>query len=159
MGILTAILFVQEEALTFLPNIQLTVFLIFLYTKTQGWIKTSIIVTIHVLLDNLVMGSMNVLTFVPMLIGWLTIPLTLGTIFKKVDKPIYLALLSIPYVMFYDFCFALFTSWLTDTTLYAWYVGGIVFDIILVMSSFLSILWLYEPLKKVIESFDRKFNK
>lgn len=159
IGILTGILFVQEEALTFLPNIQLTVLLIVLYSKTLGLFKTSIIVFIHVLLDNLVMGSMNVITFVPMLIGWETIPLLLCTIGKKIEKPLFLALLSIPFVLFYDFMFAIFNVILLDVDLITWYSMGIVFDIILIMSSFISIYWLYEPLKRVIESFDKKYHK
>lgn len=158
-GILTAILFVQEEALTFIPNVQLTVFLIVLYAKTVGYFRTSIIVFIHVLLDNLVMGSMNVITFVPMLIGWEIIPLVICTIGRKIEKPVYLALLSIPFVLIYDFIFALFNYWILDIDLITWYTGGIIFDIVLIMSSFLSILWLYNPLKRVIDSFDNKYHK
>lgn len=158
-GILTAILFVQEEALTFIPNVQLTVFLIVLYSKTVGYFRTSIIVFIHVLLDNLVMGSMNVVTFVPMLIGWELIPIIICTLGRKVEKPVFLALFSIPIVLIYDFIFALFNYWILDIDLITWYTGGIIFDIVLIMSSFLSILWLYTPLKKVINNFDNKYHK
>lgn len=158
-GILTAILFVQEEALTFIPNVQLTVFLIVLYSKTVGYFRTSIIVFIHVLLDNLVMGSMNVVTFVPMLIGWELIPIIICTLGRKVEKPVFLALFSIPIVLIYDFIFALFNYWILDIDLITWYTGGIIFDIVLIMSSFLSILWLYTPLKKVIDNFDNKYHK
>ena len=158
-GILTAILFVQEEALTFIPNVQLTVFLIVLYSKTVGYFRTSIIVFIHVLLDNLVMGSMNVVTFVPMLIGWELIPTIICTLGRKVEKPVFLALFSIPIVLIYDFIFALFNYWILDIDLITWYTGGIIFDIVLIMSSFLSILWLYTPLKKVIDNFDNKYHK
>ena len=158
-GILTAILFVQEEALTFIPNVQLTVFLIVLYSKTVGYFRTSIIVFIHVLLDNLVMGSMNVVTFVPMLIGWELIPIIICTLGRKVEKPVFLALFSIPIVLIYDFIFALFNYWILDIDLITWYTSGIIFDIVLIMSSFLSILWLYTPLKKVIDNFDNKYHK
>ena len=158
-GILTAILFVQEEALTFIPNVQLTVFLIVLYSKTVGYFRTSIIIFIHVLLDNLVMGSMNVVTFVPMLIGWELIPIIICTLGRKVEKPVFLALFSIPIVLIYDFIFALFNYWILDIDLITWYTSGIIFDIVLIMSTFLSILWLYTPLKKVIDNFDNKYHK
>ena len=52
---LTAILFVQEQLLTSLPGVQLSMFLIVLYSKTLGLAKSSIIVVLHVLLDNLYM--------------------------------------------------------------------------------------------------------
>ena len=55
----SAILFVQEQLFSFLPNVQLTVFLIVLYSKVFGFTKTAIIILIHTLLDNIVMGSMN----------------------------------------------------------------------------------------------------
>ena len=73
IAVCTAILFVQEELLSFLPNIQFTVFLIVLYSKKLGFFKTSFIVIIHTILDNLFMGSFNIIYFPFMLLGWLLI--------------------------------------------------------------------------------------
>ena len=53
MAVMTSILFVQEQLLSSLPGVQLTIFLILLFSKKFGLIKTVIIVIIHVLLDNL----------------------------------------------------------------------------------------------------------
>ena len=75
IAVLACILFIQEELLTFLPNIQLTIFLLILYSKKLGFIRTSIIVAIHVILDNLVMGSFNLVYTPAMFIGWMTIPI------------------------------------------------------------------------------------
>ena len=97
IGMFAGFMFVLEQALMFLPNIQLTVFLIILFSKKLGLKKTLIIVTIHVLLDNLVMASFNIIFTPFMFIGWAIIPITLNTIFKKVSSPIFLALLSIVY--------------------------------------------------------------
>ena len=44
IAILAAILFVQEQALSFLPNIQLTVFLLVLYSKTLKLWKVLLII-------------------------------------------------------------------------------------------------------------------
>ena len=88
IALLATLLFIQEQALSFIPNVQLTVFLLVLFSKKFGLLKTIIISSIHVILDNLVMGSFN-LIFVPfMLLGWLIIPITLNTIFKKVNSNI-----------------------------------------------------------------------
>ena len=46
-----SIVFVQEQILSFLPNIQLTVLLLVLFSKKLGFIKTTIFVFIHSLLD------------------------------------------------------------------------------------------------------------
>ena len=153
MGILTAILFAQEEALTFIPNVQLTFLLITLYTKVLGFKKTLVIVTIHVCLDNLVMGSFNLITVPPMLVGYYFMVITLGLVFKKVESPLILGLLGILYAFTYDFCFAFSDSIILKTSFVAWYAMGIVFDIVLAACNFLTIYWLYKPLKKVMNMF------
>ena len=61
IGILAGILFVLEQALVFLPNIQLTVFLIILFSKKLGFKRSIIIIILYVLLDNLVIGSFNII--------------------------------------------------------------------------------------------------
>ena len=52
IAIFAAIMFVQEFALSFIPNVQLTVFLLVLYSKVFGLKKTCIIILIHTILDN-----------------------------------------------------------------------------------------------------------
>lgn len=153
MGILTAIIFAQEEALTFIPNIQLTFLLVTLYTKALGWKKTMVIITIHVFLDNLVMGSFNLITVPPMLVGYYFMVLTLGLLFKKVESPLILGILGIIYAFTYDFCFALSDSIILHTSFLAWYAAGIVFDIILATCNFLTIYWLYKPLRHIMDLF------
>ena len=83
----TSIIFVQEQALFFLPNIQLTVLLLVVYSKRLGLIKTSIIIFIHTLLDCIVTGSLNLYYFPFMLLGWLLIPIIITIFFKKCENP------------------------------------------------------------------------
>ena len=59
MAILTAILFVQEQLLNFIPNVSLTIFLMVLFSKKLGFVKSMIIITCHVLLDNLFMSNLH----------------------------------------------------------------------------------------------------
>ena len=49
IAVMTTILFVQEQLLSGLPGIQLTVFLIILYSKKFGLGKASLIVILHVM--------------------------------------------------------------------------------------------------------------
>ena len=82
-----SIIFVQEQILSFLPNIQLTILLLVVYSKKLGCLKTSIIVIIHSLLDCLVTGSLNLYYFPFILIGWLIIPIIITLFFKKCESP------------------------------------------------------------------------
>jgi flagellar biosynthesis protein FliQ len=53
VSLFTAILFVQEELLTFIPDVQFTFMLVMLYGATMGPLYGSIIVVLHVIFDNL----------------------------------------------------------------------------------------------------------
>lgn len=156
LALLTAILFIQEQILSFLPNIQLTVFLIILYSKVFKTKKTIVMVLIYVILDNLFMGSMSLLYTPAMLIGWLIIPITMGTIFKNVEKPLYLGLLGVMYSFIYSFLFIIPNMILTKISFAAYMISDIPFEIMLAGSSFITIIWLYEPLKKVLEKLTLK---
>ena len=58
IALLTSILFLQEQLLSFIPNVQLTFFLIVLYSKKLGIVKSSLIILIYVIIDNLLGGSL-----------------------------------------------------------------------------------------------------
>ncbi len=149
-ALLTSILFVQEQALSFLPNIQLTFFLIILYTKVLGRTPTLIITVTHVLLDCLCNGSLTPIILIPMLIGLCIIPITLGTFFKNVKNPLILASFGVLYSICYCMCFTI-TNWLfLKVNIKAYIIADIPFVILLSMSSFLSILLLYQPLSNIL---------
>ena len=90
MAVMTSILFVQEQLLSSLPGVQLTIFLMVLYSKKFGFTKATIIIIVHVILDNLFNSSFSLMYTPTMLVGWMLIPLTICTIFKKVESPIIL---------------------------------------------------------------------
>lgn len=151
ISLLSALLFVQEELLSFLPNIQFTVFLIVLFSKKLGLLRTTIIVIIHVILDNLYMSSFNIMYTPWMLIGWLIIPITLCTIFKKVNSNIILAFLGACYSFIYCWLYIIPNVMILEIDPLAYFVSDIPFELILAGSSFLSILLLYDPLSNVFE--------
>ncbi|HON63988.1 MAG TPA: hypothetical protein PK840_03790 [Bacilli bacterium] len=151
IGILTAILFVQEQALTFLPNIQVTVFLIVVYSKSLKLSHTMIIIFIHVILDNLLMGSFNLVYLPFMMIGWMLIPLLLNSLFKKVNDSFPLGLLGILFSFLYSWIMLIPQAFITEVDLAAYWIADIPFEILLALSSFLTILWLYQPSIKVLQ--------
>lgn len=150
IAIFSSILFAQEQLLTFLPNVQLTVFLLVLYSKVFGFTRTSVIIIIHVLLDNLLMGSFNVMYVPFMLLGWWIIPLVTCTLLKKVDNSFILAGAGIIFALIYSWCFIipnvlfLKVSWIT------YFYADILWEVILALSSFITILWLYKPCVKLL---------
>ena len=155
-SILVAILFVQEQILSFLPNIQLTILLIVLFTKTVGFKKTTVIVIIHTLLDSIFMGSFSIMYFIPMLLGWLTIPVLLKTVFKKVESPIDLSLIGGLCALIYTLYFAIANTIISKSNLLMYLIADIPFTIILIVSSIVSIIWLYQPLYKLMNKYNNQ---
>ena len=149
IGIFAALLYVLQMALSFLPNIQLTVLLLFIYSKVLGTKKTLIIILIHVLLINLTWGSLNFIYTPSMFVGYSIIPICLNTIFKKVNNIYLLSLLGFLFSLTYCWCFILPSILLTNISFTAYIIGDIYFELIMAVSSFVSILWLYERLLKI----------
>lgn len=161
IGIFAAILFVQEQILSFipfLPNVQLTILLLVLYTKVFGFQKTIIMVILHVFLDNLIMGSFNYLIIIFMILGWGFIPLSLSTIFKKVEKPISLACLGVLFALVFSWFMIVPGMIVQELSFKEYIIADIIFEVILAASSFITILWLYEPLYKVLNNLNNDYN-
>ena len=150
----SAILFAQEQLLNFLPNIQLTVFLIVLYSKVFKLWKTLIIILIHVILDNIFMSSFSIYYFPFMLIGWSIIPIVLNIFFKNNDNPITLAFVGVGCSFIYCFMFAIPQVLIIKVDLIAYLAADLFFEIILALTSFITILWLYKPCAKLLKKFE-----
>jgi len=155
ISILSTILFVQEQALSFLPNIQLTILLLILYSKKLGFVKTFIIIIIHVILDNIFMGSFGPI-MIPMLIGWTFVPIIICTIFRKTNNVFLLSLASILCCITYSFSFAGYTTIIMKYNLRLYLIADLPFTLLLNGSSILSVLILYIPLSKVMDYITNK---
>ncbi len=154
--ILAVILFVQEQLFSLLPNIQLTVLLIFVYSKTQGLFKTILIVIIHVILDNLYMGSLNFLYTPAMLVGWMIIPICMCTIFKKIENIYIIAGLGVIFSLFYCWVFIIPQYIMYKIDIIAYLTADIIFELIMCGSSFISIIWLYKPLNNILYNLENQ---
>ena len=150
MALLTAILFLQEELLNFLPNIQLTVFLILLYAKCLGFGKTLMIVTVYLLLDAAYMGSLNPYFTTGQWLGWVVNPLITCTLLKKTEEPLVLAGAAAGFAFLYSWIMILPTMWLLHVEFVPYLISDLPFEAILAASSFLTTLLLYEPLRKLL---------
>lgn len=153
IAMFATIIFIQEEALTFLPNIQLTVFLLVLYSKRLGFLKTTIIIIIHVIMDNLVMGSFSVLWTPAMFVGWMLIPIVICTLFKKIDNNIVLAFAGAFLSFTYCWCYIVPNYYVMHIKPMLYLKSDFVFECVLAASSFVSIQFLYNPIRDIFIKF------
>lgn len=158
IAVLSAIIFVQEEALTFIPNVQLTVFLLILYSKKLGLRKTTIILLIHVILDNLYMNSFNIYFTPAMFLGWFMIPLITSTLLKKIESSALLALFGALFAFIYCWIMMIPTAYLFKMDMLAYFISDIPFEIILAVSSFVTTILLYKPCGKVLDMLYKKID-
>lgn len=150
MGLFTAILFVQEQLLVFLPNIQLTFLLIVLYTIVFGVKKTLMITFVHVLLDNMIMGSFTFITMIPMLIGYTSV-VFLTNLAKNKSLPM-LVLSGCIGALIYCFMFVFMNKIVYDIDIMAYLIADIPFELLLILSTILTISYLLRPLEKLLNS-------
>ena len=158
IAVLTAILSIQEFLLTFLPNIQFTVILIVLYSKILKIKRTLIIIFIHVIIDNLLLGSFNIIYFPTMLIGWSLIPILLNTLFSKCNSAFSLALISVLFSFIYCWLFIIPSVLVLKVDFFVYLISDIPFELILASCSFITVYWLYEPLSKVFNNLNNKYS-
>ena len=152
IAIFSVILFVQEEILNFMPNVNLTIFLIVLYSKTLGIKRTILIIFIYCLLDNFVMNSFNVY-FTPCIFATLIlIPIFINTIFKNTDGKLKLSFLGAIFSLIYCWSFMVPSVLIYKMDFLSYIIADIPFEILLAMSSFISILLLYNSCSKVINN-------
>lgn len=152
IALLTVILFLQEQILSFIPNVQLTVFFFVLYSKKLDFVKTILIGIIYVILDNII-GGFNLLFLPFMLLGWLIIPMLINTIFKKVESNIYLALLGILFSLIYSWINIIPGCIMFNMDFITYLKGDLIWEITLASSSFLTILLLYNPCSKLFDRY------
>lgn len=150
MGLFTAVLFVQEQLLVFLPNIQLTFLLIVLYTKIFGVKKALMIVFVHVILDNMIMGSFTFITMIPMLVGY-TVLVFLTNLVK--DKNLLLIVLfACIGSIIYSYMFVFMNKIVYDIDIITYLISDLPFEILLILSTILTITYLFRPLEKVLNN-------
>ena len=102
------------------------------------------------------MGSFSLLYTPAMLIGWLIIPLTLCTVFKKVNSPFLLGLLGALYAFIYSWLFLIASYLIMHVDVLVYFIADIFYEVVLAVCSFISILLLYKPCLNVIDNFYKK---
>lgn len=151
ISIFGVIVALQEEILIFLPNINFTVFLVVLFSKVFGLYKTLLMILVYVFLDNTLMSSFSPIFTPFMYLGWAIIPSLLNTVFKNVNKTMQLALLGILFSFVYCWVYIIPNALILKINIIAYLASDILFEILMALSSFITILWLYEPSAKALK--------
>lgn len=150
IAMFTAIVFTTEQALSFIPNIQLTVLLFILYTRLLGFKKTMIIIVLHTLADNLYLGGLNPFIFMPMLIGWSLIPVLLTTVFRQFKGVVSLTIFAFVFGFIYGWVFIPFTMIAMNAKFLPYLIADLPFELLMAISGALSVALLYEPMYRFL---------
>ena len=151
LALMAAVLFVQETLLSSLPNIQLTVLLLMVYAATVGLSRAILVMTVHVLLDNLLWGSMSPTQFLPMWLGWFFV-LVIGYLLRK-RSLVWIATGAVLGSILYCLTFAAFQCLFLHLDLKAYLIAEILFEILLCCSSAVTVTFLYRPAEKLLTRF------
>ncbi|MFW6298380.1 MAG: hypothetical protein ACOC14_01745 [Bacillota bacterium] len=150
LAMATTILFVQEQALMFLPNIQLSTLLIVLYVTVFTFRESALIIAVYVFLDNLVLGGLNPVYTPAMLVAWMLIPILWHTVLNRSVNVKTLAFFGLFFGFLYGWVFIPFT--MLQVGIYdirPYLMADLPFELIMAGSNFVTILWLFEPLRAV----------
>lgn len=142
------ILFLQEQVLSFIPNVQFSFLIVVTLGATVGLKWGTIIVIIHVIADNLLWGSFVPYVVIPMFMGW-EVTLFFGYLTRN-SKTFVVILFGVLASLIYCWLFIPFNVIFLHVKLLPYVLADIPFEIILVLSTIFTLLWLYQPLKKLI---------
>ena len=146
-----AIIFTQEQLLMFIPNVQLTVLLIILFVSVFSFKESMIMITAYVFLDSLYMGGFNIFYMVPMLLSWYLIPLSYHTFLRQTKNELKLALFAMVFGFVYGWMFIPFNMLqLGIPNFWPYLIADLPFELIMATTGFVTVLWMYKPLYKVL---------
>ncbi|MFO7969814.1 MAG: hypothetical protein R6U15_06895 [Candidatus Izemoplasmatales bacterium] len=158
LSLATAILIIQEFAFSFIPNIQLTTFLIMIYVAVFGLKKTLTIVIIHVILDNLLFGSIGMLNIViPMFIAWIFIAIIFHFVLKITDKIFIYAIFAYFFGHLYGMIFVPFQAFVLEIDLLSYLLVDLLWQVVMGVGNFLAVIWLYQPIEDILKNLYQKY--
>lgn len=152
-ALMTAIIVVQKLILAVIPNFQFSTLLLVLFFYVFGTKPMLLITFLYVLVDNLWLGTIHIIYTPIMFVTWSSLVLLLIPFKKKSKNVWYLGLIGALHAVVYSFCFGLATALLYEIDVRAYIISDIPFTLILMTSNFLTIIWLFNPLYKVLSKY------
>lgn len=153
------IIFVQEQLLLMLPNVQFTVLLIILFSSIFTFRESIIMIVVYVFLDSMYMGTLDFFYMTPMLIGWSIIPFSYNYILRKTNNEYVLATFALSFGFIYGWTFIPFRMiQFGISEAWPYLVADLPFEIIMGIVSFGTVLLAYKPLKNVLNQLSESEN-
>lgn len=151
-----SILFVQEQILAFLPNVQFTVVLLIVYSSVFSKKEMFVLIFVYVFLDSMYYGGLNPFYMTPMLLAWGLIPVIHHTLLNHTRNEYILAVFALFFGFIYGWMFVPF--YMIQTSIMnpiPYLMADLLFEFIMGATGFLTVLWVYKPL---LNLFDNVFD-
>ncbi|HQD91817.1 MAG TPA: hypothetical protein PK924_00980 [Bacilli bacterium] len=149
LAVLVALVVALEQALSYLPSVQVTTLLIVIISTSFDRKYSLLAVFVYVTLDNILGGFTFLYPF--MLISWSLFSLTINR-FRNHNELV-LAIISLVFGLVHMIVLGIPNILIYKLKLIAYVVTDIPFTAIFMLVNFLTVLWLYSPLKKIIDMF------
>ena len=151
LSIIAALIFASKVALSPLPNINLNAIFIILTTVYFGW-KALYTVGVYVMLEGLIYGFS--IWWISYLYVWPLLVVIVMMARKNQSSLIWAVIAGVYGLLFgplmYLGYFAVLGGW---NGFPAMWIAGIPYDLIHAVSNFLTVLFLYRPLSKVMDRY------
>lgn len=148
MGMMTAVAFASQIAMSFLPNIEIVTLLFILYTLVLGK-KVFLVIYAFVLLEGIFYGFG--LWWLNYLYIWALLAIVV-LIFRKQESVWFWSILSGFYGLLYGaLCAVIYLFIGGINTAFAYWVSGLGFDVTHCIGNVVVCLILYRPLRYVLE--------
>jgi len=149
VAFLSAMLTVGKLSLASVPNVEVVSFLFILYTVVFGWrygLLTAIVfATIEILIWGFGLWTVGYYLVWPLLV-------LLTTLLPKMLQNIYgYTVLSGAFGLSFGLLFALYTGPLTNVSIWAYWLNGIMFDLVHMVGNVAVMLVLYLPARRALE--------
>lgn len=149
LSVLVALTIVLEQVLSFLPNIQVTCLLIVIISTSFDKKSISLAILVYVTLDNLIGGFTYLYPF--MFISWLVFALLINQ--AKERNEFVLALMSLVFGFIHMLILAVPTILILKVDPIIYLMADIPYTIVFMLVNFLTVFWLYQPLKKIVMNY------
>ncbi len=157
-AMLLTVLVVQEQLLVLLPNIQLTTVLLMVYAAILPGSLLGVLVVSYVFLDNLLMGSFNLLYTLPMLFAWLFFVFVARLIRNK----------SMFVILLFALVFGFVYGWFYIPSMmiergisifWPYLLSDLPFEIVLALNNYFTVLLLYPILTGLLRPLMSESNR
>jgi len=150
IALLSAIMYVSQVVLSFIPNVNVITLLFVLYIYLVGYRKTTVILVVFTFLMGITYG------YGFWLLGYLwiySILLIVTVIIKKLygAHSLTLSVLGGLFGFLFGFLFAVHNHFFLGIDIVPYYINGLWFDVIHACSNFIAISLLFTPLYKNIK--------